>query len=162
LISTNVDFADTAYFQPNLKDTFSLVTPDHNLEYFWKVKAHSHCSWSDWCNNPRSFASPTGIAEIQSDNLPAEFGLSQNFPNPFNPATNIRFALPRLSNVTLDIYNIEGRRVKRLVDGQYSAGVYNVTWDGQNEQGNDVATGVYFYRLEAGEYVASKKMLLLK
>ncbi len=161
LISQNIDFVDTAYHYANVSDTFIIISPEHNPTYHWKVKANSYCSWSEW-STIRIIQTPTGIAEIQSDNLPAEFGLTQNFPNPFNPATNIRFALPRLSDVTLDIYNIEGRRVKRLVDGQYSAGVYNVTWDGQNEQGNDVATGVYFYRLEAGEYVASKKMILLK
>ncbi len=89
--------------------------------------------------------------------LPTEFSLSQNFPNPFNPITVISFALPEASEVKLEIYNIVGQKVATLVDGQLEAGEHIVRWDGR-----DVASGVYLYRLEVGEFVETKKMILLK
>jgi len=94
--------------------------------------------------------------------LPREMTLTQNYPNPFNPETAIQFALPEGSRVTLDIYNLMGRRVIRLYDGYASAGYHTVHWNGLNAQGRPAASGVYFYRLSAGSRVMSKKMVLLR
>ena len=88
--------------------------------------------------------------------------MSQNYPNPFNPATTIHFALPRLSDVKLVIYNILGQRVITLVDEKLNPGEYDVVWNGNDGHGRAVSSGVYFYRIEAAEFVNSKKMLLLK
>jgi flagellar hook assembly protein FlgD len=95
------------------------------------------------------------------DELPAEFNMG-NHPNPFNPTTDVYFDLPNPSHVTLTVYNIVGQRVITLVDGYREAGSHTVTWDGRSSSGNSVSSGVYFYRLEAGELVASRKMMLLK
>ena len=94
--------------------------------------------------------------------LPASFALSQNYPNPFNPSTSIKFAVPNKSHVNLEIYDILGRKVNTLVDSEFDAGYHTVIWDGRNSSGEQVSTGVYFYRLNAGDYSSSKKMTIIK
>jgi hypothetical protein len=93
----------------------------------------------------------------QTSNLPQAFSLAQNYPNPFNPSTTIDFSLGKTSNVRLTVYNILGQKLATLVDNQMNAGAYSVQFDARN-----FASGVYFYRLEAGDFRANKKMLLLK
>ncbi|UCD93816.1 MAG: T9SS type A sorting domain-containing protein, partial [Candidatus Zixiibacteriota bacterium] len=90
-------------------------------------------------------------------NLPAEFSLSQNRPNPFNPVTRIPFALPQASHVRLEIFNIMGQKVATLVDGPLEAGEHVYTFDGST-----VASGVYLYRIQADNLVETRRMLLLK
>jgi hypothetical protein len=94
--------------------------------------------------------------------LPKAFVLKQNYPNPFNPTTAIRYALPEASNVRLEIYNTLGQVVQTLVDEKQEAGAYRITWDGRNEHGQEMATGVYIYRIVAGTFDATKRMLLIK
>ena len=93
---------------------------------------------------------------------PDNCGLLQNYPNPFNPQTEIAYTLPEGSNVKLEIYNVLGQKVKVLVDEYQSAGTKKVIWDGRNENGEKVSSGIYFYRLDAGNYVQTKKMSLMK
>lgn len=93
---------------------------------------------------------------------PSEFSLSQNYPNPFNPVTNIEFSLPRVAHVRLDIYNIVGQKVRTLVDEEMEPGRYVADWDGKDEKGNSVSSGIYFYRMDAGDFSDIKKMLLVK
>jgi hypothetical protein len=88
--------------------------------------------------------------------------LFQNFPNPFNPSTTIRFTVAAESPVELLIFNVQGQKVRTLVNEGKSAGSYRVVWDGRNENGRLVASGVYFYRLRVGGYMSVKKMLMLK
>jgi YVTN family beta-propeller protein len=90
------------------------------------------------------------------------FGLEQNTPNPFNPTTAIRFSIASDTHVRLLVYDVAGRRVRTLVDGNKRADMYKVVWDGTNDAGQSVATGIYFYRITAGKFVQTKKMLLLK
>ncbi|MBD3217818.1 MAG: T9SS type A sorting domain-containing protein, partial [candidate division Zixibacteria bacterium] len=94
--------------------------------------------------------------------LPKAFELNQNFPNPFNATTQITYKLTRGSNVSLEIYNTMGQKVRTLVDEYRDAGRYTVEWDSKNDAGSDVASGVYLYKMRAGETVDSKKMTLLK
>ena len=95
-------------------------------------------------------------------NLPENSFFVQNYPNPFNLGTNISFYLPEKSHVALQIYNILGERVKTLANGTFESGTHVVTWDGTNGNGESVSTGVYFYRVKAGENVVTKKMTLVK
>ncbi|MFQ6092316.1 MAG: FlgD immunoglobulin-like domain containing protein [bacterium] len=96
--------------------------------------------------------------------VPVEYTLSQNYPNPFNPATTIRYALPdaRQTHASLKIYNILGQEVRTLVDEVKDPGFYEVTWDGKDAFGNNVASGVYFYRLTAADFSQAKRMVLMK
>ncbi|MBI4553395.1 MAG: fibronectin type III domain-containing protein [Candidatus Latescibacteria bacterium] len=94
---------------------------------------------------------------------PREFALHQNYPNPFNPETTIRFDLPALTAVTLRIYNLLGQEVATLLDGDPKpAGFYTIRWDGRDASGRPVASGLYVYRLEAGTFVKTRKMLLMR
>ena len=102
------------------------------------------------------------VDDIDSQELPDDFSLSQNYPNPFNPETRIEFALPRASHVTIDVYNIVGKRVRNLANERLSAGLKAVTWDGRDNNGQLVSSGIYFYRIVTGDFTESKKMVLLK
>ena len=92
-----------------------------------------------------------------NNSLPIEYSLSNNYPNPFNPETRIEFALPEAGLTRLIIYDLRGREVAILVDGELSAGIHNLTWDASK-----AASGIYFYRLTSGSFVATRKMVLLK
>ena len=92
---------------------------------------------------------------------PQNFMLAQNYPNPFNPSTVIRFSLPLAGHARLAIYDVLGRRLRTLVDGMQPAGAQQVTWDGRNEAGASVASGVYFYRLEANGLSQTRKLTLM-
>ena len=95
--------------------------------------------------------------------LPAAFSLADNFPNPFNPATTIQYALPQATDVELTVYNVLGQPIRKLVAEHQSAGRYAVEWDATNDSGHSLSSGMYFYRLQAGgEFHEVKKMLLLK
>ncbi|MEW5795279.1 MAG: FlgD immunoglobulin-like domain containing protein [Candidatus Zixiibacteriota bacterium] len=94
--------------------------------------------------------------------LPDHIGLAQNYPNPFNNGTVIEFSLARAERVRLDVLNLLGQIVRVLVDEPRAAGVHRVEWDGLNQSGDRVATGIYLYRLRAGEHLETKKMMLLK
>ncbi|RMH81657.1 MAG: T9SS C-terminal target domain-containing protein, partial [Calditrichaeota bacterium] len=102
----------------------------------------------------------TGIE--QPEFLPKSVHLYQNFPNPFNPTTTIEFSLPHVSRITLHVYDVAGRKVKTLVNGTFPAGTHTVQWDGTNEAGEPVTSGVYLYRLTSGNYTAVRKMLLVR
>jgi len=96
------------------------------------------------------------------DNLPTAYALHQNYPNPFNPTTIIEYDLPKSSAVRLEIYNITGQKARTLVSGQLAAGRQSAEWDGRDASGRRVSSGIYLYRLTAGEFVQTRKMLLLK
>jgi flagellar hook assembly protein FlgD len=102
------------------------------------------------------------VHQPQEPLLPDKFSLSQNYPNPFNPVTEISYSLPNDSYVKLAVYNIMGQKVKTLVDGLQNAGRRTMTWDGTDDSGRRVATGVYFYRIQAADFTQSKKMVLMK
>lgn len=94
--------------------------------------------------------------------LPATFALEQNFPNPFNPSTAISYRLPTSGQVRLEVFNMLGQRVRRLVDQFMEAGNYTATWDSRDETGERVSSGIYLYRMTAGEFTETRKMMLLK
>jgi len=108
--------------------------------------------------------SATAVLEEQTATLPHSFTLFQNYPNPFNSSTVICFALPESENVELAIYNLAGQQVTTLVSGTREAGTYTVRWDGRDEDGQELASGVYLYRLRTGDgkQVETRKLLLLR
>jgi len=101
-------------------------------------------------------------ALVPGDSGSLEFGLDQNRPNPFNPVTTISYALPNAADVKIEVFNAAGRLVRTLVDERQDAGQKNAVWDGTNDVGQKVASGVYMYRLEADGRICDKRMVLLK
>lgn len=110
----------------------------------------------------RSDSTATAVDEPGEGELPQAFALEQNYPNPFNPETEIRFALPRESRVALSVYNVIGQEVARLVDGVRPAGTYTARWNGRAANGAPAPSGVYLYRLDAENFTAVRKMVLMK
>jgi len=96
-------------------------------------------------------------ARLSSGEIPSQYSLKQNYPNPFNPTTTIQFSIPRAAHVTLRIFNTVGQEVATLVSEELGAGTYARQWNAARS-----ASGVYFYRLQAGEFTETKKLVLLK
>ncbi len=94
--------------------------------------------------------------------LPKQYALSQNFPNPFNPETEINYELPENSKIILKIYNIRGQEVRTLVNEFQKAGIYSLRWDGKSSEGLPVSSGVYLYRLESEKFTLTHKMVLMR
>ncbi len=105
---------------------------------------------------------PTPVEDDPLTGLPVGYALDQNYPNPFNAGTTIEYGLPRRAEVTLVIYNLLGQVVKRWPTETLSAGHYRITWDGRSEDGYDLASGIYLFRMEAAEFKAVRKLVLLK
>jgi hypothetical protein len=94
--------------------------------------------------------------------LPADFELLQNYPNPFNPETAIGFGLPAETHVQVIIFDLVGRDIRKLVDQNIAAGYHGVVWDGKDHSGNEVPSGIYFYKFVAGTFQSTKKLMLLR
>jgi hypothetical protein len=133
----------TEYFPP-FTDSVGVATSGHGYCYV--------------IYNPN----PSDAPIRKGDNLPKEFALAQNYPNPFNPSTIISFDVPTRSRVAVSIYNVLGQKVKSLVDEDMAPGKYTKDWDGTNVTGSKVSSGIYFYKMEAGSFVSTKKMVMLK
>ena len=112
--------------------------------------------------NNQDLALSKASLSTTTESLPTEFTLSGNYPNPFNPTTTIQYALPEEASVTLEVFDAMGRRVATLVNSQQAAGRYEAQWNGRSDAGNTVASGMYLYRLRAGNFVETRTMLLMK
>ena len=99
---------------------------------------------------------------IDGVSLPKEFALHNNYPNPFNPVTNIVYDIPEVTDVTLEIYNVMGQRVRTLAQGSHEAGRYQIVWNATNDLGQALSSGMYIYRIQAGDFVSVKKLVLMK
>jgi hypothetical protein len=123
--------------------------------YWWKVAAKNTSGWGPFSPSIRFTTLLTGVSDIQG--IPHEFSLSQNYPNPFNPRTTIKYELPKSSEVRLSVYDMLSREVSVLVNDRRNAGVHEVKFDGTN-----LASGVYFYRLQSGDFTQTRRFLLLR
>jgi hypothetical protein len=94
--------------------------------------------------------------------IPDKFTMNQNYPNPFNPSTTIQYGVPEAGIVNVTIYNLLGQEVKKLVNEYKDPGYYDVVWEGVNNSGQPLATGIYLYRMTAGDFVQNRKMLFIK
>jgi hypothetical protein len=122
--------------------------------YLWSVAGWNASGWGAFAP---ALQTPFVTAIIRTATPPLAFALEQNYPNPFNPVTTIRYAVPHRSQVVMNVYNTLGQKVAELVKGEVEAGIHEVKFDGKN-----LASGVYFYRLQAGNFVQTKKLLLLR
>lgn len=119
------------------------------------------CGYPDADNPVAVSTSAMGIDG--NETIPDEFALNQNYPNPFNPSTQISFDVPQGGeHIMLNIYNILGQNVSRLVNGVMNPGTYTMEWNATDEAGNPVASGIYFYELRSSSFIARKKMLLIR
>lgn len=126
---------------------------------------HSHhykVSSVDFAGNESGPVSPDEITNGPDGALPSSFALYQNSPNPFNPATSIRFDLPSAGDVRLEIFDVTGRRVAMLADGLQDAGRHELSWRGEDDRGRPLSSGVYFYKLSSAGFTETRQMLLLK
>ncbi len=127
-----------------------------NTFYWWRVKFFNSLGESPWSAVFKFKTKITGINQITSD-IPKYFKLYDNYPNPFNPVTKINFDLPKRDFVNLTVYDITGRKIVELVNQLFSAGSYEVSWNGSNN-----ASGIYFYRILTENFSSTKRMVLIK
>ena len=130
----------------------SSCTISASADYSWRARTQGKDTVGEW----------SALQSFRLSSLPTEFRLDQNYPNPFNPDTKIGFSLPSQCNVTLEVFSLLGQRVATLHEGSLPAGYHEAIWNGSDDNGSPVATGVYFYRLSAENFVQTKKMVLLK
>lgn len=142
------------------------LTVDGNLLeqnfYWWRVRAKNALGWGLYSRRNVFFYSGMPTAVDEPIAVPTMYFLEQNYPNPFNPSTVISFQLPEISQVRLMVYNLSGQHVRTLVDAQKPAGRHQVIWDGRNDSGDRLASGVYVYIIFAGDFRATLRMTLLK
>jgi len=104
----------------------------------------------------------SSLAAPEEEIPPMAAKLMQNFPNPFNPETTLSFALPQASPVTIEVFNIKGQKVKTLIKDSFAPGQHSVVWNGTDDKGLSVSSGVYFYKMSTTNLVSTRKMLLMK
>ncbi len=141
---------------------FGLKEPIEEVRFFGDLAGTVHLNDIQLVAQKPSTASTTAVLEDYQLALPQSFALAQNFPNPFNSTTVIRFALPQSQEVELSIYNLAGQKVAMVVGGMRQAGSYSINWDGLDDAGHALASGVYFYLLRAGDRQEARKLLLLR
>jgi hypothetical protein len=129
---------------------------EQGWRYFYMISSVDHSG------NESKQKNPDQVTGVETPGPVKSFALHQNYPNPFNPATRIDFDLPEPGVVSLQIYNVSGEAVRTLMDRRMTAGRKSITWDGTDTAGRDVASGVYFYRISAGSFHRTRKMILLR
>jgi len=162
-VATDSTFTSLVVDTP-VPDTLVRLSPlAASTTFYWRVAAANI--------NGTSLYSPTATfttgdlivsASDEASGIPADYALFQNYPNPFNPTTLIRYALPRSAFVRLTVYSILGTKVSTLVDAIKAAGEHSVVWEGKDDRNNNVASGVYFYRLETENLTLFRRMVLLR
>ncbi len=160
------------YLNGEAFDAFNVFESTQDLDKTFFIPTNGNWYWV--FSNDRNLNNPQHIkgnvtlytdetsAIASGASLPKDYTLQQNFPNPFNPVTTIRYALPKSGWVNVGIFDLTGRRIKTLVNGAQKAGNHSVQWNGQTEADKPAASGFYLYRLKAGDRILTRKMLLLK
>ena len=133
---------------------------ENGIEYHFKVIAYTTMGWSEYSGTLSGTLEllETGINNITSSN----FSLSQNYPNPFNPITTLKYFIPKDSFVNVAVHDMNGKMIKSIVNENQKYGSKTVQWEATNNQGEPVSAGVYFYRIKAGDFRQTNKMILLK
>jgi hypothetical protein len=128
-----------------------------------RIKIYMDNTGGDYDDISADFTIQESTASVkESEEYPQIFALYPNYPNPFNPITLISYELSTVSDVQLTIYNLLGQRVKSLVNERQSVGIYQVQWDGRDIKGESVSSGIYLYRLQAGSFIQTRKMVLVR
>ncbi|MCX8010038.1 MAG: T9SS type A sorting domain-containing protein, partial [Ignavibacteria bacterium] len=135
--------------------------PANNGRAWDKDTSGNWTAWNETYFMRAKIKTTTSIAELDNK-IPKDFSISQNFPNPFNPQTKIKYSLPKGEYVKIKVFDVNGKEVAELVNNYQSPGNYTVEWNGRNNFGQQVSSGIYFYQIEAGKYKETKKMTLIK
>ncbi|MCX6167709.1 MAG: T9SS type A sorting domain-containing protein [Ignavibacteriales bacterium] len=160
--SKNADFSSTVS-KTNLNETAIQITGlESNATYYWRVLSKTDNGSISSYSTPGSFKTSGATAVEDQEVIPTQFELSQNYPNPFNPSTRITYSLPQNSFVSIKVYDMLGREVRSLVNTEMLSGNHSVEWSGIDNAGSKVSSGTYIYRITAGNFVAIKKMILVK
>ena len=169
-IATNyhIDRATDSLFATNLiefeseTNSFTDNGLEANIDYYYRISAV--CCDGDFTSTNSDVVSVmlTVMDVASADNLPESFRLHQNFPNPFNPVTQIRYDLQSSENVSINIYNVIGKHIKSLINENQDAGYQSIYWNATDASGQSVPAGMYIYTIQAGDFRETKKMMLLK
>ena len=157
--STDEDFSSNVVDNYITTNSYEDNDLEDNTEYFYRVSYYAS-GWSEY-----SEILSVMIEDVHTQknfNIPNRFRLHQNYPNPFNPVTHLSYELSEKGLVEIDIFDLNGNFVKTLVSNRMHPGYYSVQWNGDNDRGQSVSAGVYVYILKIGDYIESKKMLLIK
>lgn len=157
-LTPDFDYENTPPVGTTTQTNFLDTQVEQGIKYYYVVRG------VDFSGN-KGKVSSVSIMVLNAENnieLPSSFALGQNYPNPFNPSTSIKYQLPASANVKITIYNAIGQEIITLVNRHHEAGYYNITWNGKDKSGNLVHSGIYIYKMEAGEFSSVKKMLFLK
>ncbi len=156
-LAEDEDFEELVIDETDIVDTeFKASELSSGTTYFWRVEAINEVGGSGWSES-LSLSTKDLVSVDGEGEVPDEFALGDNYPNPFNPDTRIRYDLPEQANVRLEVYNILGEHVRTLVDQSQQAGRYEITFDASN-----LSSGTYIYRIEAGNFVETKQMMFVK
>ncbi|MBN1348982.1 T9SS type A sorting domain-containing protein [candidate division KSB1 bacterium] len=137
------------------------IRPGNRIDYIQGIFTHSFGTMKIELRDEADFGVNVGVDPDFKAAL-VTYSLEQNYPNPFNPETHIHYSLPEMQNVKLIVYNMLGQKIRTLVNTSVQAGHHSVVWDGMDESGNVVPTGIYIYRMRAGDFLESRKMLMIK
>jgi hypothetical protein len=156
-VSRAADFSTLFVDTSSVADTNLAVSGLQSFTiYSWRVKASNAAGSADWSAAFR-FRTMEVLAVGEGQELPKEYALSQNFPNPFNPTTTIQYELPAQVHVTIKIFDVLGREIETLINEEQHAGRYQLVWDAGRE-----SSGIYFLRMMAGSFVSTRKMMLVR
>ncbi|MCK5125453.1 MAG: T9SS type A sorting domain-containing protein [candidate division Zixibacteria bacterium] len=139
-------------------NTFETQMPHHSLTYYYNDYSTGRPEVK--AVKPELNFALLGLPDGSA--IPTSYALSQNFPNPFNPTTTISYSLPEAGDVEISVFNVLGQKVRVLVEGHQEAGEHEVMWDSKDTNGEQVASGVYFYRSQVNDFSETRKMVLLK
>ena len=135
----------------------------HHVTVDWNVGAMDVWDETPSSNGPFQFTLDlSATLGIDESTLPDVFALHNNYPNPFNPVTNITYDIPEVANVSLEIYNVMGQKVRTLASGSHEPGRYRILWNATNDFGEGLSSGMYIYKIQAGDFVSVKKLILMK
>jgi hypothetical protein len=159
--STDKNFSSSQKVTDLTTTSVTLQGLEKNKDYFWRVASKTEKGEVSSFSAPTAFSTGS-VVSVEEAVIPNTFELMQNYPNPFNPSTQINFSIPVNGFVTLKIYDLLGKEIKTLINSEYSAGSHSMQWNGDDNLGNKVSTGIYVYRMTSGNFASSKKMLLIK
>ncbi|MEE9555470.1 MAG: T9SS type A sorting domain-containing protein, partial [candidate division Zixibacteria bacterium] len=144
--------------EPN--DSLAAIFAEWNVDV--SLAINKTYSWRSRARNGESVGEWTLMRGFYVNSLPKSFSLDQNYPNPFNPSTYISFEIPKETDATITIFNSLGQIVKTISEQRLLPGRHEIIWDGRDDNGNGLASGIYFYRLTAGDFTKTRKMVMIK